>query len=69
MTGGVRAQGQLRQTLAATLSRVIAVPEVLISQVQTKIQDGRFIDVTSLKFMLEAFDVLLAEIRSSPATH
>jgi chromate reductase len=69
MTGGVRAQGQLRQTLAATLSRVIAVPEVLISQVQTKIQDGRFIDATSLKFMLEAFDVLLAEIRSSPATH
>ena len=69
MAGGVRAQGQLRQTLAATLSRVIAVPEVLISQVQTKIQDGRLTDATSLKFMLDAFDVLLAEIRRLPATH
>jgi chromate reductase len=68
-SGGVRAQGQLRQTLAATLSRVIAVPEILISQVQTKIQDGRLIDATSLKFMLEAFEALLAEIRRLPATH
>jgi chromate reductase len=59
----------LRQTLAATLSRVIAVPEILISQVQTKIQDGRLIDATSLKFMLEAFEALLAEIRRLPATH
>ncbi len=63
MVGGVRAQAQLRQTLAATLSRVIAAPEVLISQVQTKIQDGRLTDPTSLKFMLEALDALLAEIR------
>src|SRR5580704_7072259 len=51
MVGGVRAQGQLRQTLAATLSRVIAVPEVVISQVQTKIQGGRLTDATSLKFI------------------
>jgi chromate reductase len=68
MVGGVRAQGQLRQTLAATLSRVIAVPEIIISQVQTKIQDGRLVDATSLKFMLEAFDALIAEIRRPPAT-
>ncbi len=63
MVGGVRAQAQLRQTLAATLSRVIAAPEVLISQVQTKIQDGRLTDPTSLKFMLEALDALLTDIR------
>jgi chromate reductase len=63
IVGGVRAQGQLRQTLAATLSRVIAVPEVVIAQVQTKIQGGRLTDATSLKLMLEAFEVLLAEIR------
>jgi chromate reductase len=63
MVGGVRAQGQLRQTLVATLSRVIAVPEVVIAQVQTKIQDGRLTDAVSLKLMLEAFEVLLTEIR------
>jgi chromate reductase len=62
IVGGVRAQGQLRQTLAATLSRVIAVPEVIISQVNKKVQDGRLVDPPSLKFMLEALEVLLAEI-------
>lgn len=61
--GGVRAQGQLRQTLAGTLSRVIAVPEVVIPQVQAKIQNGRLTDAASLKFMLEALGALLAEIR------
>jgi chromate reductase len=66
MAGGVRAQGQLRQTLAATLSRVIVGPEVLNSHIQTKIQDGRLIDSTSLKFMLEAFDLLSAAIRRLP---
>jgi chromate reductase, NAD(P)H dehydrogenase (quinone) len=67
--GGVRAQGQLRQTLVATLSHVIAVPEVVIAQVKSKIEGGRLVDATSLKFMLEAFEVLLAEIRRPPATH
>jgi chromate reductase len=61
--GGARAQAQLRQTLAGTLSRVVAVPEVVIGQVQAKVQDGRLTDASSLKFMLEAFDALLAEIR------
>jgi chromate reductase len=68
MVGGVRAQGQLRQTLAATLSRVIAVPEVAISQVNTKVQDGRLVDPASLKFMLEAFEVLLGEIPKPQAS-
>lgn len=69
MLGGSRAQAQLRQTLAGTLSRVIAVPEVVIPQVQAKIQDGRLTDATSLKFMLEAFDALLTEARQRSAAH
>jgi chromate reductase, NAD(P)H dehydrogenase (quinone) len=69
MVGGVRAQAQLRQTLAATLSRVIAVPEIVISQVNTKVQGGRLVDPASLKFMLEAFEVLLAEIPKPQASH
>jgi hypothetical protein len=36
--------------------------------VQTKIQDGRLTDPTSLKFVLEAFDALLAEIRRRTET-
>ena len=61
--GGARAQAQLRQTLAATLSRVVAVPEVIISHVHSKVADGRLTDEGSLKFMLEAFEALLAQIR------
>lgn len=68
MAGGARAHAQLRQTLGATLSHIIAVPEVLIAQVQAKIQDGRLADPISLRFVLEAFDALLAEIRRRPET-
>jgi chromate reductase len=60
--GGVRAQAQIRQTLAGTLSRVVAAPEVLVAAVHTKVDVDRLIDATSLKFMTEAFDLLLAEI-------
>ena len=63
--GGVRAQPQLRQTLAGTLSRVVAAPEVVIAAVHTKVDGGRLTDATSLKFMTEAFELLLAEIGRS----
>jgi chromate reductase, NAD(P)H dehydrogenase (quinone) len=65
--GGARAQAQLRQTLTGTLSRVVVVPEVVIPQVQAKIQNGRLTDATSLKIMLEAVDALLAEFRKDSA--
>lgn len=68
LLGGVRAQAQLRQTLAATLSRVVAAPEVVVAQVGTKIKDGRLTDATALKFMLDGLDGLLAEIRRHPQT-
>lgn len=68
-TGGVRAQAQLRQTMVGTLSRVIAVPEVLISEVHTKIRDGRLIDTASLTFVREAFDALVAEIGRLSGMH
>ena len=60
--GGVRAQAQLRQTLAGTLSRLVATPEVLIAGVHAKVDGERLTDPTSLKFMTEAFDLLLTEI-------
>ena len=61
--GGVRAQAQLRDTLSATLSRVIACPQVIIAGVNQKIQDGKFVDEATIQFMLAAVDELLGEIR------
>lgn len=61
-TGGVRAQAQLHQTLMATLSRVVAAPQVVIAGVGNKIQDGRLTDDATLKFMVESMQLLVAEI-------
>jgi chromate reductase len=65
IVGGARACAQVRNTLFGTLSRVVPAPEVLVPQVQNKIQDGRVTDPASLKFMTDGFDALLAEIRRS----
>ena len=61
--GGVRAHAQMSETLASTMARVIARPQVVIAGAAQKIVDGRLIDETSVKFCLEAIDDLLAEIR------
>jgi chromate reductase len=61
--GGVRAQAQLRETLSATLSRVVCSPQIVIAGVNQKIHNGRFVDETTIEFMLAAVDHLMAEIR------
>jgi chromate reductase len=66
-TGGVRALGQLRETLAATLSRVVIGPDVVIAGVADKISDGRLIDDGALRFALDAAGLLLNEIRGRQA--
>jgi chromate reductase len=68
-TGGVRAQAQLRETFAATLSRPIATAEVVIGQVHTKIADGRLVDRPSIDFALKAFDGLFEEIELLAGAH
>jgi chromate reductase len=62
LLGGARAQAQLRQTLAATLSQVVAIPELVIAQVGAKIQNGHLSDPTTLQFALDGIDALLAQI-------
>lgn len=62
-TGGVRAQHEMRETLAGMLGRVIARPQVVIASVHEKIKDGRLTDPAVLSFALAAIDDLLAEIR------
>lgn len=63
--GGVRAQAQLRETLSATLSRVIRGPQIVIPGVNGKIQDGSFIDEKTIDFMLAAVDDLISEIKAA----
>jgi chromate reductase len=62
-TGGVRALSQLRETLAATMSRVVVGPDVVIAGVANKVNDGRLIDDDALRFALDATQLLLGEIR------
>jgi chromate reductase, NAD(P)H dehydrogenase (quinone) len=62
ITGGVRAQAQLRETLSGTLSRVITRPPVVIGAVHTKIEHGRLTDSANLDFALAAVQDLVAEI-------
>jgi chromate reductase, NAD(P)H dehydrogenase (quinone) len=66
-TGGVRALAQLRETLSATLSRVVIGPDVVIAGVGDKISDGRLIDEGALQFALDSTGLLLHEIRSRKA--
>lgn len=63
--GGVRAQAQLRETLSATLSRVIRGPQIVIPGVNEKIKDGSFIDEKTIEFMLAAIDDLISEIKAA----
>jgi chromate reductase len=62
-TGGVRALSQLRETLAATMSRVVGGPDVVIAGVANKVSEGRLIDDGALRFALDATQLLLGEIR------
>jgi chromate reductase, NAD(P)H dehydrogenase (quinone) len=57
-TGGVRAQSQIAETLAAMLAHVVAVPQVVIASVHEKVADGRMTDPVSLQFLAVATDAL-----------
>lgn len=61
-TGGVRAQSQVRQMMAASLSRVLPHPELVVPGVFQKIVDGVLVDAPTLSFVLAAIDELLGEI-------
>jgi chromate reductase len=62
-TGGVRAIPQVRDTLVSCQARVVARPDVVVTNVQSKVIDGHFRDDAVVQFALRAIDDLLAEIR------
>jgi chromate reductase len=61
-TGGVRAQIQLNETLTAIAALVVLRPQAVIGSVFQKMQDGKFADETSLKFLVAGVDDLLRDI-------
>lgn len=61
--GGARAHAQIREAFSATLSRVIARPQVTITSAAQKIIDGRLVDEATKQFIVEAIGDLIAEIR------
>ena len=60
--GGVRAQAQIRDALAATLARPLVRPHVAIASVASRIQDGKLVDVPTLDFIRVALAELLDEV-------
>ena len=64
-TGGVRAQQQMNETLAAIPARLVLRPQIVIGGVHEKVRDGRLVDEAALRFALAGVDDLLDEIRAA----
>lgn len=61
-TGGVRAQSQIREALAATAADVSTYPEIVIGQVDQKLVDGRFDHAPTLEFAAQGLVALVNAI-------
>lgn len=66
-TGGVRAQAQIRQTLAGTLSRVVPTPEIVIAGVNNKVHEGQLTDEATIAFAFDAIGILVSAIECERA--
>ncbi len=62
ITGGVRAQYQLRETLHAMLAVVVPGPEVVVGGIHKKFAGDTFVDDKTLDFMLRALSELKAAV-------
>jgi chromate reductase len=60
--GGVRSQAQLRQTLMATLSRVVSRPEIVVSHVADKLSGGHLSDEATRGHIKSGLADLAAEV-------
>ncbi len=59
--GGARAQAWLNEVFASTLSRVVPGKQVIVGNVQAKVQDGKLVHEDTLIFALNSIDDLLDE--------
>jgi len=60
--GGVRAQAQIRDALAATLARPVVRQHVAIANVNARLRDGRLADEATIDFVGAALADLLEDI-------
>ncbi|MBD9405772.1 NAD(P)H-dependent oxidoreductase [Acidovorax sp. ACV02] len=61
--GGVRAQAQIRDALAATLARPLVRQHIAIAGVAARIQDGHLVDKPTLDIIQTGLHELVEEIR------
>jgi chromate reductase len=62
--GGVRAQYQLRETIASMLCELIPIPEIAITFASEKVQNGRLIDTSTLNFISISLNKFLSSAES-----
>jgi chromate reductase len=63
-TGGVRAQYQLRETLASMQAQVITGREIVVAGVNARMSHGRFADEASLAFIATGLNRLHEDVLS-----
>ena len=61
--GGVRAQAQIRDAMAATLARPLVRQHIAIAGVATRIQEGRLVDKPTLDIIQAGLHELIEESR------
>ncbi|WP_373987270.1 NADPH-dependent FMN reductase [Duganella sp. BuS-21] len=62
VTGGVRAQYQIRETLVSALARPVNTPEIVVGHVGGKMVEGRFTDAATIDFALGGFATMFEAI-------
>lgn len=62
VTGGVRAQYQIRETIVSSMARPVNTPEIVIGSVGSKMTGDCFSDATSIEFAMNGFEALYTQI-------
>jgi chromate reductase len=62
VTGGVRAQYQIREAVTSALARPVNTPEIVVGNIPARIIDGRFHDPAVIAFALNGFATMFDEI-------
>ncbi|PLZ00468.1 NAD(P)H-dependent oxidoreductase [Burkholderia sp. WAC0059] len=65
--GGVRAQYQLRETLASMLCRLVPLPEIAITQIGAKVANGELNDPATVDFIGQSLRQFLDAIQPAAA--
>ncbi len=61
-TGGVRAQYQIRETLASALAHATITPEIVVGSVGAKVVGNRFQDPATIAFAMDGLAALLRDV-------